>query len=194
MSQMSFSTLPEASLPPRALALFDFARSGGVLQGRVEWRLMPRLKALLSGPHEGLPPVVWSLRGDLRERMGLRPQPMVYLQVQAELPLVCQRCLHDMLYPIDETVEFRLVADEPALTQAELEAEDEALPASEPVNVLDLIEDQLILALPIVPMHDHCPQEEASEPASANSVDEEADERQHPFAHLRELMDRTKQS
>ncbi len=99
-----------------------------------------------------------------------------------------------MLYPIDEKVDFRLVANEPELTQAELEAEDEALPATEPVNVLDLIEDQLILALPIVPMHEHCPQGAGAEPAHASPVGEEAVERQHPFAHLRELMDRSKKS
>lgn len=192
MPQTPPSISSEASSPPRALSLFDFARNGGVLQGHADWRTMPRLKAMLSGPQEDLPPPAWSLRGYLRERMGLRPQPMVCLQVKAQLPLVCQRCLQDMLHPIEEKVDFRLVADEPELTQAELEAEDEALAATEPVDVLELIEDQLLLALPIVPMHDHCPP--GAEPAAIDAADAGADDRQHPFAGLRELMDKAKKS
>lgn len=189
MSHTSHQTSSESSLPPRALALFDFARGGGTIQGRVQLSAMPRLMALLSESREDLSPISWSLRGDQRERVGLRPQPMVHLHVRGELPLTCQRCLQGLLFGVDEAVDFRLVADEPALTQAELEAEDEALPATEPVNVLELIEDQLILALPIVPMHERCPQAEGS--ATAVAKEDDAGERQHPFAHLRDLIDRS---
>ena len=174
-------------MPPRALTLFDFARSGGELHGRLPLPNLSRLSELLSSTQG--PPVQWALQGFQRERIGMRPQAMVTLQVRGALPLICQRCLQAMQYAVDEAVDFRLVAEEPELTQAEVEAEDEALPAIHPVDVLSLIEDQLILALTIVPMHDACPQRDAPEPTPSRTDEAPAEERQHPFANLRDLLD-----
>lgn len=177
-------------MPPRALTLFDFARSDGELHGRLPLPDLSRLSELLSSTQG--PPVQWTLKGFQRERIGMRPQAMVTLQVRGALPLICQRCLQAMQYAVDEAVDFRLVAEEPELTQAEIEAEDEALPAINPVDVLSLIEDQLILALPIVPMHDVCPQRGAPEPTPSRTDEAPAEERQHPFANLRDLLDGSK--
>ncbi|MGC9162019.1 MAG: YceD family protein [Thiomonas sp.] len=183
-SPESDSAEPKPGRPPRALALFDFARSRGELHGHVALSSLDRLRDLLSG--EAGPPVQWSLVGFERERTGLRPQAMVTLRVQAQLHLACQRCLQDMVQAIDETVQFRLVMGEPPLTQEELEAEDEALPAQDPVDLCELIEDQLILAMPLVPMHTTCPH--AAAPAEAK----DQPQRQQPFAHLRTLIDQGK--
>lgn len=172
--------------PPHALALFDFARVDGELHGTAPLSSMSRLSDLLASTEAA--PVAWTLRGYKRDRVGQRPQAMVSLRVRAELRLICQRCLQEMIEPLDETVDFRLVIEEPELTQSELEAEDEALPAEHPVDVLKLIEDQLILALPIVPMHDACPQGQAPGLSAARTDAAPAEERQHPFAHLRDLL------
>lgn len=174
------------SRPPHALALFDFARVEGELHSTVPLSALPRLRELLEGD-EGAP-VEWTLRGFQRERTGLRPQAMVALRVRAELRLICQRCLQEMTQVIEDAVDFRLVIDEPPMTLEELEAEDEALPAEDPVDVLELIEDQLILALPLVPMHAVCPQSQAAEQSPAQSESAPGEERQHPFANLRDLL------
>lgn len=181
---------PLASRPPHALALFDFARAEGELRGVVPLSALPRLRDLLAS--DAGAPVEWTLRGFQRERAGMRPQAMVVLHVHAELGLICQRCLQDMIQEVDDAVEFRLVVDEPPLTLEELEAEDEALPAQDPVDVLELIEDQLILALPLVPMHAVCPQGPTAEQSPATPGAAAQVERQHPFANLRELMGNTK--
>ncbi len=174
------------SRPPHALALFDFARVEGELHGSVPLSALPRLRELLEGD-EGAP-VEWTLRGFQRERTGLRPQAMVALHVRAELRLICQRCLQEMTQVIEDAVDFRLVIDEPPMTLEELEAEDEALPAEDPVDVLELIEDQLILALPLVPMHAVCPQSQAAEQSPDQTEPAPGEERQHPFANLRDLL------
>lgn len=183
------SSAPDSSAaqqPPRALSLFDFARQGGTLQGSASLTDMPRLRDLLSAA-DGV--VTWALRGEMRQRPGLSAQPMVTLWVQASLPVVCQRCLHDMQQSIEETVLFRLVPDEPELTQEELEAEEEALVARHPVDIGALIEDQLILALPLVPMHDACPRQAQPDRVTPSPAGGQDGERQTPFAQLRDLLD-----
>lgn len=73
-------------------------------------------------------------------------------RIQAEVGLECQRCLETMRYPINS--EFAL-----AMVRSETEAE--ALPShyepllveGDPLFLRDIIEDELLLALPIVAMH-----------------------------------------
>jgi len=189
-SSKSVSDQSATGRPPHALALFDFARTDGELHGTVLLSALPRLRDLLVS--DAVAPVEWTLRGFQRALGGMRPQAMVTLRVHADLRLVCQRCLQEMIQEIDDAAEFRLVVGEPPLTLEELEAEDEALPAEDPVDVLELIEDQIILALPLVPMHAVCPGHQTagqSPPLPDASV---RVERQHPFANLRELMGNTK--
>lgn len=74
-------------------------------------------------------------------------------RVQAEVSLICQRCLEVMRYPIDSEFVLGLVRSM---------AEAEALPShyeplvvdDEPQYLRDIIEDELLLALPIVAMHE----------------------------------------
>jgi uncharacterized protein len=78
-------------------------------------------------------------------------RPVVLGSVQAILPLECQRCLGVMEHRV--TAEIRLM-----LTAGEAVAEPpepyEALPVvADRVAPLDLIEDELLLALPQIPMH-----------------------------------------
>lgn len=176
----------QALRPPHALAMFDFARQHGALHGSAPLADMPRLRDLLSAA-DGL--VTWSLHGEMRQRPGLPAQPIVTLRVQAGLSVICQRCLHEMQQAIDETVQFRLVLDEPELTQDELDAEEEALVARHPVDVGALIEDQLILALPLVPMHDVCTPGVQPQGSAPLPEDGQSGQRQTPFAQLRDLLE-----
>ncbi len=72
--------------------------------------------------------------------------------VEAELVLECQRCLEPVTLPVDAEVNLAVI---------EVAAEAELLPDEcDPVMVeegriqlLDLIEDELLLAIPQVPMH-----------------------------------------
>lgn len=135
--------------------LRDFARRGATLEGEVTLAAMPRLAAALclGGDELARMHARWTLRGEVRRHASGAEQPRVELEVRAELPMTCQRCLQPSMQVVDECVAFRLVDAEPELTLEELEAEDEALCATQPVDVAELVEDQLILALPLVPMH-----------------------------------------
>lgn len=85
----------------------------------------------------------------------------VWLKVQGIVTLTCQRCLGDMQFVVNESVEFELFADEAKASAAQ--AADEADPdapeplvADGPVDLLGIIEDQMILAIPYVPKHEVC--------------------------------------
>ena len=174
---------PEPSSALR-LNLRTLAQEQGVVEGRLALNELPRLESFLAGAPESSY-VDWRLRGFMRNQAGGQPQPMVELQVQAELPMLCQRCLQPAMQKILDVALFRLVEDEPELTLEELEAEDEALCLQGLTDARALVEDQILLALPLVPMHDACPQPIVAEglwnePAAMR-------ERPSPFAVLAKL-------
>jgi uncharacterized protein len=61
---------------------------------------------------------------------------------------------------------------------------------AERLSVVELIEEQVLLGLPLVPMHPTTAECGAA-PAALDAVGDEAaaDEKQRPFANLRQLLD-----
>ncbi len=172
---------------PITVDAFDFAARSGELAGELLPAALPRLADGLAA--DGEPGRLrWRLRGYLQPRAGQPPQAMLRLEVQGELPLVCQRCLQPSAQPIDEAVNFRLQQGDSTPTQEELDDPDEVLPITGPLNVTELVEDQVLLALPIVPMHAVCPRPLAGMAESPAAPEPSAD-RRRPFADLRELLD-----
>jgi uncharacterized protein len=160
--------------------LYALARRGAQLEGDFALASMSRLASALSEPAASAR-VRWTLRAALRQLPGDGTQPSAELEVAAEVPLQCQRCLGTVRVPVVDRARFRLVDVEPELSDDELEADDEALCAADPVDLRELVEDQLLLALPLVPMHDACPQ-----PLAA-PVSDEAIAATSPFAALARL-------
>ena len=167
--------------PPRRLNLQEFAQRGRALHGSIAVAELPRLASSLHATEAQLGElqVRWSLRGELREQPGGAAQPVVRLRVRAELPMTCQRCLQASTQSIDDEAVLRLVDEEPELDPEEIESDEEAYCARHPVDVAELIEDQLILALPLVPMHASCPQ-----PLPGGGEAPSAPEKASPFAVL----------
>ncbi len=161
--------------------LHELAARAGALDGHVRLCVFQRLAQSLAGPLEELQ-AQWRLEGFTRVMPGGALQPMARLAVAADVPMQCQRCLQPALQRIEDSVLFRLVDVEPALTLEELEAEDEALCVEGAVDVHAFVEDQLILALPLVPVHAVCPQPlDGGDDASHDAP------RESPFAALAKL-------
>ena len=161
---------------------------------------MQRLKRLLAGDDSettGLP------REDARFRaeFGHDAQGIVTirLRVEASLPLQCQRSLLPYLEPVQRSSLLAVV---------ESLAEEDLLPEDyEPVLVedgrlalLELVEDELLLAVPQVPRN---PALEAVMISTADASDpggleagapggDDAEARRRPFADLAELLGRDK--
>lgn len=133
-----------------------FVAQGQPLEGRLSVVGLERLT-------EGLAPdadlsqfeVVYRLLGS---RSG-NGDPLLDLHVSGVFPMVCQRCLAECSVSIDERLRYRLVAglDDDAVTQEELEDDDlDYLELTPSLDLHELIEDELILALPSVPRHVEC--------------------------------------
>lgn len=99
----------------------------------------------------------WSARFELRPDQVGQPQVWLHLGVRGTLPLACQRCLG----PVDVVVQiersFRFVETE---AQAELEddeSDEDLLVSSHDFDLHALIEDELLMDVPVVPRHAVCP-------------------------------------
>ncbi|WP_028920359.1 YceD family protein [Pseudoxanthomonas suwonensis] len=108
--------------------------------------------------------------------------PYVELTLDAGLPLVCQRSLERFVFPVKTVQRLGLIRDE---------AEDAALPPGYEALLVpedgllrptELVEDELVLALPVVPMAP------GSEPVEQTwSAGEEELQAASPFAALAAL-------
>lgn len=114
--------------------------------------------------------------------------------IEARVWLVCQRCLGDFELELEARPAIAFVPDDDAEVALPDGYEAVAAPDGR-ASLAAIVEDELLLALPLVPAH-ATPEEcaaEASEapPAGAGAEDEDDGEpMRRPFAGLRDLLDR----
>lgn len=90
---------------------------------------------------------------------GRKDEPMLTVEVSGLLVLRCQRCLKplDHVLRIVQQFELRDGLGEDVLTQEDMEDDSrDFLEASRSLDVASLIEDEVLLALPVVPRHESC--------------------------------------
>jgi uncharacterized protein len=151
---------------------FEFASAGATQQGVWPLSDFPRLRdALATDAGE----VAYEISGvrDERGRPGLR------LKVRGTLRLRCQRCLEPMPFEVqtDETLVLAATLAEIHAEPADAHAPDRVVAGKE-MALRELIEDELILAVPYAPRHESC--------TAAGARDDA--EKVSPFAGLRGLM------
>ncbi|WP_394132140.1 23S rRNA accumulation protein YceD [Shewanella maritima] len=120
---------------------------------------------------------------------GVDLQGIVYLRGKAvtELTLLCQRCMTQ--YATEVTVDFCF---SPCKTQTEI---DELPDAYDPiecneigeVRLHQLIEDELIVAMPIIPMHENDDCNMGAKDIAVGEIETAQEERPNPFAVLEKL-------
>ena len=101
------------------------------------------------------------------------------LTVEAALPLVCQRSMQRFLLPVSLVQRLGLIRDEAGEAALPPEYEPLLMPDDGMLRPAELVEDELILALPVVPVS---PEAEAVERDFAPTVEEAA--QANPFAAL----------
>jgi len=147
---------------------FAFARGGGVLEGALAIAELSRLHDLLA---EVTGNVDFHLQGFKSER----GQFMLRLTVSGVIPLACQRCLGAIHFSLEVDSLLQLVPENTELSQEELEDDTrDFLPLAGELKVAELVEDEILLALPVAPRHEKC-----GLPGAAG-----AGERVNPFAAL----------
>jgi uncharacterized protein len=168
----------------RALDVMAFSRQGASLQG--DWPLasMPRLAAAVVVIDEAA--ASWQLQGEQRAVAGAEPEVWLHLQADIEVQLQCQRCLQSMSERLDVDRSFRFVRNEAEAVRLDEESEDDVMALVPRLDVMDLLEDEFILGLPIVPRHEVCPS--PLQVAVDTAGEDEAPP--HPFAALAALKNR----
>lgn len=105
--------------------------------------------------------VVWRATGELVDSAGengkIKPQVWLHVTAQTHLPQTCQRCLGEVSTLLEVERSYRFVADEATAEAQDDACEEDLLAISREFNLLALIEDELLMALPQVPLHDVCP-------------------------------------
>jgi uncharacterized protein len=163
---------------PREIDPFKLAYNGVVLEGTMQLSEMPRLCGALTDSNGD---VEVKIQFDIDE-LGI---PFVSGQFKTTLSLLCERCMQPMPYAVDSKLLLALVKHESRIENLAEQYEPWLIEGDDPVKLSELIEDELILALPIVPKHP-----EACLPAemwsSGDEVGEE-DKPESPFAVLSAL-------
>ena len=113
-------------------------------------------------------------------------RPTIELRVKGSVTLVCQRCLKPCECRIDDAAQLMVVADD----AGEVPGGYETVPGdAERLSLVELIEEQMLLGMPLVPMHENeagCG--EAAVTGAVVEADPAADDRRRPFANLREML------
>jgi uncharacterized protein len=165
---------------PRRLDVAAAAAGAVALSGR--WPLSALARLAVDAVAAVDEPVAWSGRFEQRRVHGGAPQVWLHLQAQARVALECQRCLQPVLMALDVDRAFRFAHDEDEAAALDADSEEDVLALSRAFDLRELVEDELLLALPILPKHEQCP---APLAAAADVMEDVVPA--HPFAALAAL-------
>lgn len=167
---------------PESVDAWRMVAAGRVFEGRIGLDAMTRLAGGLG-----------DVAGDCRYVLGFGRDPsgmaVLELQLDASLPLICQRTLERFELPVTIHQCLGLIRNEREEAGLPAECEPVLVPADGSLSLLDVIEDELILALPLVPMSERGLHEDGSvwQDEAADMADEA---KPKPFAALAGLKSR----
>jgi uncharacterized protein len=159
-----------------AIDAFEFCRLKERRSGEITIADMPRLVAECTDS-AGI--LQWGVEGG-KDSLG---HPRLRLLVTGSVKLICQRCLQAFDFAIRSDSVLILAANEAVADELEEQLDDdtvEVIVGSKTLDLLALVEDEALLALPISPKHDVCPAENLSESIKLP-------EKESPFSVLKNL-------
>ena len=151
----------------------DFARNGQQISGKVPVAELSRLLDMLENP-QGF--FGYMVQGGM-DKQG---SPYLDIDIAGSCQLRCQRCLKGFDYPVHLNLRL-LLRDQASLDALDDEEEEfDSILADAKLDVLDLLEEEILLSLPIAPKHELA----ACQPEDGENTHKE---KQHPFAVLAKL-------
>jgi uncharacterized protein len=131
---------------------FGLVARHGHVAGSVDPFDLDRIHDSLGDEEGEIPPckIAYRLEGAV-EAIG---RPVLNVALDGDLPLECQRCLRLFTWPVHQRTTLLLAHDEQELGYLDENDEREVLLAAGPLDVLDVVEEELLLALPYVPKCD----------------------------------------
>lgn len=174
--------------PYRKLDIRAFAHHGSSASGTIALHELDRLaEEVISGTDTSALLIEWRIHAEERSNGAGLDEPWLLCEASATLPLVCQRCLDGMPTTLRTHQWFRFVATEAQAEEEDAVAEEDVLALAGPIDVFQLIEDDLLMALPPIAAHTQCAppaKPQVEDPAFEAALTE----RKNPFAALGDLV------
>lgn len=166
---------------------FSFSRLEDQRSGSILVADLPRL-AEESANADG--ELRWSLRGG-QDKLG---HAQLELVVSGSVQLMCQRCLTPFVFDIDSESILMLAKNEENADEIEALLEDDEVDVvvgSKTFNIMDLIEDEALLAIPQSPKHAVCPDLQLASADTTAAIKAGGGKKESPFAVLKKINGRT---
>jgi uncharacterized protein len=118
------------------------------ISGEVPMAELPRMADLLTD-------LAGKVSYVFRGLIGRDGKPLLELKLDGVCNLRCQRCLKTLTYPIELVSILRLVS-EGELDESDIDDDEvDSIPAEKRLDVLALLEEELLLSIPIAPKHEN---------------------------------------
>lgn len=139
--------------PETRFDAFKLAARASSVSGTFDARRSPDVADSLA-PGDDPVPIAWTVEGGA----SAEGRPAISIGIEGVVPLVCQRCLDRMDWPVSQRTEVLLAHDEGELERLDAESDGEVILADQPLDAATLVEDELLLTLPFAPRHEgDCP-------------------------------------
>jgi uncharacterized protein len=174
----TYYTRPMSPPWSKPLDVDGLADSGAGMECTVPLAELPGLRSLREG-----------IQGEVRAELHFAREhglPVAELRLTGSATLECQRCLRPLVLPLDTAARIALIGDEAQAARVPPDLEPVLAPGGR-IRMGELIAEELLLTLPIVPLHgspDGCAAEVPPLPPEAGG------ETQRPFAGLGALLKR----
>lgn len=160
---------------------FRMAELGREFEGAIEIRQLKRLTPLLRSDTGML---------GVKLDFGIDASGVKFMHglITGELELDCQRCMGELILPLQIDFHLALLRDETQLEKLQDEYEP-LLVEAVPIFIADVIEDEALLAIPQIPKHeeDECAVKLSATQDELSGTEAEMDEKANPFAVLAKL-------
>ncbi|GMQ89042.1 MAG: YceD family protein [Gammaproteobacteria bacterium] len=100
--------------------------------------------------------------------------------VEGSVDLVCQRCLETLMFPLDVDFKLGIISSDEEISRLP-DGYEPLLVTGEPLRTFDVIEDEVLLAIPVIPLH------EGVDGCKSGYVNQPAAEKENPFSVLKKL-------
>ncbi len=145
--------------------------------------ILPRLAALVPGGDLTASGIEASLDAQFKFGAGSEGFPRLHLEIWGAVPVVCQRCMEIMPWPVNVDVQLTMInrdADAAALA----DPFDTVLLADGALDTIDLVEDEVLAVLPLAPKHPDAACAGRDDPTTLS------DKTHQPMAGLADLLRR----
>lgn len=131
-----------------------FCQKQQKLEGKVKIADLERLVANCADPTGE---IQWTVAGTINSS----GYPQLDLAITGRMNLICQRCLETFVFDLDSQASIILADSEEKADEIEdsLKSDDptEVIVMEPDMNILVLVEDEALLAIPLSPKHEVCP-------------------------------------